>query len=196
MRNLKRIGALTLALSLALGTTVMAAPSPKSSVIWALLNTKQSVENVSAEDSSSSSSSSNSSNSSTSASSSVSSADVKSDGVPVITETAGPLALATLSNSILADAQKLGLTPVVKAVKNVIAPTGYVKGKPITLTWAVAGVKDGSQLFAYYLKDNGTIAIAPVSVKGGYATFTIDSLNAVSLVEYTQAPTTTATGLH
>lgn len=202
MKKLKAIVVLTLVFSLVLGTTVMAKPSPRSSIIWALYlsNAMNAINNSSSSSSSSakSNSSSQSSQASQPAAPAVTAEDVKSNGVPVVTEAAGPLAVAALGNSIIADAQKLGLTPIVKVTKNVFAPAGYVPGNPITLTWAVAGVKDGSQLFAYYILADGKVAIAPVTVKGGYATFTVTSLRAVSLVEYTAAPAaaTTVKGLH
>ena len=189
MRKLKAIGALTLVLSLTIGTTVFAAPSPKSSVIWALITPSAQVETVDVAETVSS-------NSSSSTAVSVPAEDVKAQGAPVVTEAAGPLALASLSATVTADAARLGLTPVVKTVKNVIAPAGYVPGTPVTLTWAVAGLADGTQLFAYYLTENGTIFIAPVSVKGGYATFTVTSLRAVALVEYVSTPAVEVAGLH
>lgn len=194
MKKLKAIVVLTLVFSLVLGTTVMAKPSPRSSIIWAmyLSNAINAINNSNSSSSSSSSAKSNSSSQSSQASQpaapAVTAEDVKSNGVPVVTEPAGPLAIAALGNSIVADGQKLGLTPIVKVTKNVFAPAGYVPGTPITLTWAVAGVKDGAQLFAYYILPDGKVAIAPVTVKGGYATFTVSSLRAVSLVEYTAAP--------
>lgn len=203
MKKIKSIIALTLVFSLVLATTVMAKPSPRSSVIWAmyLSNAMATLNNQSSSSSSSSAKQSSDSSQSSQASQAapapaVTAEDVKSNGVPVVTEPAGPLALAALANSTTADGKTLGMTPVVKAVKNVFAPAGYTPGTPVTLTWAVAGVKDGAELFAYYILPDGKVAIAPVTVKGGYATFTVTALRAVALVEYVKAPTPVVSGLH
>lgn len=182
MKKIRKIAALALVLSLVVSTSVWAAPSPRSGLIWLYLNY------LWEEDSSDSSSHSNTPSTSTLVTQHAQDATVASVAYPTVEE------LSSLTVYITQNAALLAMTPNVKSVIKVNKPAGYTGGLVPTVT-AVAGLKNGaSNVYAYIRGTDGKFYIMPCAVYNGYVGFYTPAFGTVAIVQLDKAATGKAAG--
>ena len=194
MKKIKAMIALSLAITTMCTTVAFAAPSPNSAIIWAIIANEIANSQPAATTESTATAAPAAT---TSAPAAMPTAEeVKAGGVSIAAAAATPAELNSLATTITTLSNNVGLVPTVKVVKKLVAPAGYVPGTPLTLTWAVAGLKDGATVLAYNLTADGKIEAIKGVVKGGYVTFTVKNIGTVAIVEFADKAPVKDGGLH
>jgi len=193
MKKIKAMIALSLAITTMCTTVAFAAPSPNAAVIWAIIENEISKSQPAATESTTTTTPATTT---AAATTTMTAEEVKAGGVSIAATTATPAELDSLATTITTLSNNVGLVPSVKVVKKLVAPAGYVPGTPLTITWAVAGLKDGATVLAYNLTADGKIEAIKGVVKGGYVTFTVKNIGTVAIVEFADKAPAKDNGLH